>query len=139
MAESVIIAKSNIPGDIRQKISEDANVHDPLLRRLEMVQVLATDPKNDLTELSEDESIDFALLEALHNSDVIKLNGVMDFFMVLKRNRVSLDRKRTNEYLKGLIGQVNGQLQPTMYYGSPGTVEPEKKSILDKVMFWRKD
>lgn len=138
MSEAAAI-NSNIPEDIRKKISEDANIHDPVLRRLEMLQVLATDPKNDLTELSFDESIDFALIESLHNTGVIKLDGVMEFFTILKRNRVSLDRKRTNEYLKGIIGQVNGQLQTMQYYGSPGTVEPEKKSILDKIMFWKKD
>lgn len=137
--ESAPAPQSNLPKDIRSKISEDSLNHDPLLRRLEMVQVLAPDPKNDLTELSDDESIDFALIEALHNSGVIQLDGVMEFFTILKRNRVALDRKRTNEYLKGLIGQVNGQIQPSMYYGSPGTVEPEKKSLLDKMMFWRKD
>jgi hypothetical protein len=138
MPEPVIPA-SNIPEDIRKKISEDANMHDPVLRRLEMLQVLAQDPKNDLTELSFDESIDFALIEAIHRMKVLKLDGVIQFFEILKQNRVSLDRKRVNEYLKGIIGQVNGQLQPVQYYGSPGTVEPEKKSILDRMMFWKKD
>jgi hypothetical protein len=136
MADSDII-KSNIPVDIRNKISEDANIHDPLLRRLEMVQVLATDPKNDLTELSEDECIDFAIIRALDETGVIKLDGVLKFLDYLKSNRVSLDRKRTDEYLKGLIGQVNGQLQPMPYYGSPGTVQPEEKGLMDKLMFWR--
>ena len=139
MAEAPAPLQSNIPADIRRKISEDANMHDPVLRRLEMVQVLAQNPKTDLTELSEDECIDFAIIRALHDMEVIKLDAVIKFFDYLQANRASLDRKRTNEYLKGLIGQVNGQLQPIQYYGSPGTVDPEKKSILDRMMFWKKD
>lgn len=129
---------SNIPEDLRKRIREDANMLDPLLRRLEMVQVLARTPKTDLTELSEDECIDFAILRALHDSNVIRLDAVMLFIDYLQANRASLDRKRVNEYLKGLIGQVNGQLQPAMYYGSPGTIE-EKKGLMDKLMFWRKE
>lgn len=133
----MIVKKSNLPESIRNKISQDANVYDPSLRRLEMVQVLAQNPKSDLTELSEDECIDFALIRALHVSEVIKLDAVIMFFDYLKENRVSLNRKRTEEYLKGLIGQVNGQIQQGAYYGAPGTIEPEKKSIADRLMFWR--
>ncbi|WOF15996.1 hypothetical protein F1737_04400 [Methanoplanus sp. FWC-SCC4] len=133
------LTQSNLPEGIREKIREDATAYDPLLRRLDMVQVLGRDPDNTFTELSDDEAIEFGILESLHNSDVIKLDGVMIFFQLLKRNRVALDRKGTDEYIKALVGQINGQIQPHTYYASPGTVEQEKTGIMDRIMFWRKD
>ncbi|EHQ35378.1 hypothetical protein [Methanoplanus limicola] len=128
---------SLLPDDIRQKIQTDISGNDPLMRRLDMVQVLGRDPENTLTELSYDEAIDFAILQALHDSGVIRLDGVIDFITILKRNRVPLDRKGIDEYLKGVIGQINGQIQPQAYYGSPGTVDPEKTSLMDRIAFWR--
>lgn len=129
--------KSNISENSRNNV--ESRILDPNLVRLEMARQLALDPLNDLTELSDDEIIDFCLIESLHELKVLDFSPVLKFYGFLKRDRPSLNRKRTDEYLKGLIGQISGQVQPMAYYGAPGTVMDEKPGFFDKINPWSKN
>ena len=130
---------SNIPDSIRESIEKHQAIENPDMHRLEQADLLISDPENDLTELSNDEAIDFALIEALHNTGVIKLNGTMEFISLLKRNRASLDRKRTDEYLKAVIGQVQPLPGAYAQVGSPGSFqEVEKPGLFARFMAWMK-
>jgi hypothetical protein len=125
-----------IPDTMQERI-RIGQVIDPEIRHLEMVSVLGRDAENTLTELSYDEAIDFAILKSLHDSEIINLQAVIDFIQFLKVNRVALDRKGIDEYLKGIIGQPIKEYAP---YGMPGTVNPEDKpGVLSKLAFWRKE
>lgn len=133
------VKKSNIPDSIKERSFTSGQMLDPALVRLQMAAKLAENPANDLTELSDDEIITFRLIEALHNADLgLDFTPVLDFYGMLKADCPSLDRKRTDEYLKGLIGQVSGQVQPYAYYGAPGTVSEEKPGFFDKINPWSK-
>ena len=130
-----------IPDIIKAQISDGSKtpeIHDPSLKRLQQADVLGHDPENSLTELSNDECIDFAILEALHTHDIIRLKGTMEFLKILKRNRVALDRKRTDEYLKSIIGQVQ-RLPDYGAVGAPGSFEvEEKQSLVQRFVAWFK-
>lgn len=125
-----------IPDTMQQRIVQVGQVNDPQLKQLDMVSVLGRDASNTLTELSYDEVIDFAIIEAIHKEGILDLSAVVTFINLLKTNRVALDRKGVSEYLKGIIGQPVRDFAP---YGMPGTVEEDKPGVLSRLMFWRKD
>ncbi|TSA54944.1 MAG: hypothetical protein D4R45_03275 [Planctomycetaceae bacterium] len=137
MSESPHIEDNNLrPAASHVSAPRSSAFQDPFLLRLEMAGKLAEDPLNDLTEISTGEATFFAAIRTLHNGGVLDLSMVLDFEDNLKRNRVSIDRKRVDEYIKALVGQVAGNVPPTNV-GQPGTVEPEKNSLKDRLMFWR--
>lgn len=128
-----------IPDEIRNSLEAQKGIENPDMHRLRQADNLIADPVNDLTELSNDECIDFALIEALHKGGIINLSGTMAFLELLKRNRASLDRKRVDEYLKAVVGQT--QPLPTAYsqIGAPGSfTEIDKPSIFKRFGDWLK-
>lgn len=128
-----------IPGEIRNSLEAQKGIENPDMHRLRQADQLITDHESDLTELSNDECIDFALLESLHKSGIINLSGTMQFLSLLKRNRASLDRKRVDEYLKAVVGQT--QPLPAAYsqVGAPGSFgEVEKPSLFKRFGAWLK-
>lgn len=128
-----------IPDEIRNSLDIQKGVENPDMHRLRQADKLISNAEDDLTELSNNECIDFALIEALHNSGVIKLTGTMQFISLLKKNRASLDRKRVDEYLKAVVGQT--QPLPAAYsqIGAPGSFgETEKPSLFKRFGAWLK-
>jgi hypothetical protein len=126
-----------MPNDLKEKIKGDISNQDPSLKRLDMVGTIAQHPDENLTELSFDETVDYSVIEALTDAGVLDLSMVVTFLRYLRINRTALDRKRVDEYLRGIAAD-SGPIQPYVSYGAPGTVEPEKKGIVDTLMFWRK-
>ena len=128
-----------IPDEIKNSLDIQKGIENPDMHRLRQADKLIEDHENDLTEMSNDECIDFALIEALHESGIIKLSGTMTFFGLLKRNRASLDRKRVDEYLKAVVGQ--SQPLPAAYsqVGAPGSfAETDKPSLFKRFGAWLK-
>jgi hypothetical protein len=126
----------------RQSLRQNISSCDPALKRLEKVDVLGRHPDITLTELSRDEGIIFAVIEALSKMETLKreegvrLPGVVEFFNLLRLNRVALDRKGIDEYLKAIIGQPQTAF-PQL--GNPGSLNVEDRpGLISRLMFWRK-
>jgi len=128
---------SNLPDELRTNIMETSDAQDPMMRRLDMAGTLAPNPSTDLTELSRDETLVFALIETIHKADIIKMDGMLVFFDTLRQNRVSMDRKRVSEYLKALMGVSGGSIEPGNY-GSPGTLSDDEPGRKKKWQFWKR-
>lgn len=130
----------SLPDDLRSSLDSMKAIDNPDLHRLKQADKLLPDPDNNLTEFSNDECIDFALIEALHKAQIINLSGTMVFFDVLKRNRTALDRKRTDEYIKAVIGQVQPLPMSYSQVGAPGSFgdEIKKPSAFQRFKEWMK-
>lgn len=111
---------------LEQKVSD----LDPRLKQLEKVDRLADTSGPRMTEFTNDEAIDFALLEALHDQKIIEIPGCIKFIEALRENRVSLDRKGRREFLQALIGTTAGGKTNVEHVGVPGSMQPpqEKRS-----------
>jgi hypothetical protein len=116
---------------LEQKVSD----LDPRLKQLEKVDRLVEPAGPRMTELSNDEAIDFAILEALNDQKIVEILGCIRFIEFLRENRVSLDRKARKEFLQALIGSTSKT--DVSLVGAPGTMQPpqEKKSWWQ---FWKK-
>jgi hypothetical protein len=109
-----------------------ATTNDPKLKRLERVDSLTAAPARTMSEMTGRETIYFALIEALHRSDIVHLPGTVAFFELLRENRVSLDRKGRTEYLQGLVGvSVREQV------GTPGSLPDDVGAAGDSKKWWQ--
>lgn len=106
--------------EVLSRVSSDNN---PSLVRLSKIDPLGRNPNETLTELSNDEGIIFSLLEAAHEFKIVDLPATMFFFERLRINRVPLNRKGIDEYLKAIIGQP----VTTPTYGGAGSLGDEEK------------
>ena len=127
-----------IPAELKGKITAEVQSLDPNIKKLERLDKLGRRPDETLTELSNNETIYFSIIEALNDAEIIKTPAMNAFIAHLRINRVALNRKGIDEYLKGLIGQ------PQNYYpmlGAPGSFpQEEKRSWWDRISgLWRHD
>lgn len=137
MADNVQ-GKKIIPEELAGRISAEVQSLDPSIKKLERLDKLGRDPDKTLTELSNTETIYFSIIEAMNDGGIIKTPATLAFFDHLRKNRVAMNRKGIDEYLKGLIGQ------PQNFYpmlGSPGSFpQEEKKGLWDRVSgLWRRE
>lgn len=118
---------------LEQKVSD----LDPRLKQLEKVDRLADLSGPRMTEMSNDEAIDFAILEALHHQKILEIPGCVKFIETLRENRVSLDRKGRKEFLQALVGTTSSGKTNIEQVGTPGSMHPteEKRSWWK---FWQK-
>jgi len=118
---------------LEQKVSD----RDPRLKQLEKVDRLADTSGPRMTEMSNDEAIDFAILEALHHQKILEIPGCVKFIETLRENRVSLDRKGRKEFLQALVGTTSSGKTNIEQVGTPGSMHPqeEKRSWWQ---FWKK-
>lgn len=124
-----------IPEDRLKALRQEATVNDPRLKRLEKVDTLAAPPERTMSEMTDRQSVYFALIEALHQEQIIELPGTVEFIRLLRENRVSLDRKGRREYLQALVGTTARENVDRL--GTPGTLidAPDKKRWWQ---FWKK-
>jgi len=128
-------AREIISTELREGISKEVQSLDPSLQRLNRVDVLARRPDETLTELSPNEVIYFSAIEAMNETGIIDTPTVVNFFNRLRINRMAMNRKRVDEFLKGLNNQPQN-IYPAL--GAPGSFPlEEKKSFVDRLMFWR--
>ncbi|QSZ66417.1 hypothetical protein RJ40_02345 [Methanofollis aquaemaris] len=118
---------------LEQKVSD----LDPRLKQLEKVDRLADSSGPRMTELTNQEAIDFAILEALNDQKIIEIPGCIKFIEALRENRVSLDRKGRKEFLQALIGTTSGGKTNVEHVGVPSSMHPpeEKRSWWK---FWKR-
>ena len=83
------------PADRVAALKESATTNDPRLQRLNRVDGLARAPERTMSEMTDRETVYFALIEATHRNGIVNLPGTVSFLSLLRENRVSLDRKGT--------------------------------------------
>lgn len=113
-----------------------ATTNDPKLQRLARVDSLTAAPARTMSEMTGRETIYFALIEALHRSDVVHLPGTVTFLDLLRENRVSLDRKGRKEYLQGLVGT---SIREEGAVGTPGSLPPSTPDSKRWWQFWKRN
>lgn len=129
---------SIISEELKGKITAEVQSLDPSIKKLERLDKLGRNPDKTLTELSNTETIYFSIIEAMNDGGIIQTPSTLAFIEHLRINRVALNRKGIDEYLKGLIGQ------PQNFYpmlGAPGSFpQEEKKGWIDRITgLWRRD
>jgi len=125
----------SISDDRLSALRQEATTNDPRLQRLARVDGLTSPPERTMSEMTDRETVYFALIEALHREKIVELPGTVEFLRLLRENRVSLDRKGRREYLQGLIGAVAREDPSSV--GTPGSLHdaPDKKRWWQ---FWKK-
>jgi len=125
------------PADRVAALKESATTNDPRLQRLNRVDGLARAPERTMSEMTDRETVYFALIEAIHRNGIVNLPGTVSFLSLLRENRVSLDRKGRREYLQGLIGTVAATTEPDRV-GTSGSLDDagNKKRWWQ---FWKKE
>ncbi len=124
-----------IPDDRLTALRREATTNDPRLQRLARVDGLTAPPERTMSEMTDRETVYFALIEALHREKIVELRGTVEFLRLLRENRVSLDRKGRREYLQALVG-TTAREDPDRI-GTPGSLHdaPDKKRWWQ---FWKK-
>ena len=124
-----------IPDDRLAALHTEATTNDPRLKRLEKVDGLIAPPERTMSEMTDRETVYFALIEAIHREGIVELPGTVEFLRLLRENRVSLDRKGRREYLQGLIGTTAREDPGSV--GTAGSLRdaPDKKRWWQ---FWKK-
>ena len=125
----------SISDDRLSTLRKEATTNDPRLQRLARVDGLTSPPERTMSEMTDRETVYFALIEALHREKIVELPGTVEFLRLLRENRVSLDRKGRREYLQGLIGAVAREDPSSV--GTTGSLHdaPDKKRWWQ---FWKK-
>lgn len=118
-------------------LRETATTNDPRLQRLSRVDGLTAPPERTMSEMTAQETVYFALIEAIHRSGIVNLPGTVSFLSLLRENRVSLDRKGRREYLQGLIGTVAAATEPDRV-GTSGSLRDDS-SKKRWWQFWKKE
>ena len=126
-----------ISDDRLAALKTSATTNDPRLQRLGRVDDLTAPPERTMSEMTAQETVYFALIEAIHRNGIVNLPGTVEFLGILRENRVSLDRKGRREYLQGLIGTVAATTEPDRV-GTSGSLDDagNKKRWWQ---FWKKE
>jgi len=125
-----------ISDDRLAALKTSATTNDPRLQRLGRVDGLTAPPERTMSEMTAQETVYFALIEAIHRNGIVNLPGTVEFLGILRENRVSLDRKGRREYLQGLIGTVAAATEPDRV-GTSGSLRDDS-SKKRWWQFWKK-